>query len=338
MRQSSSHGLQHLIESKAAPFAFLVTAACVMTRGATMWSGGAFTIAGILGAVGLRWYNGVTGVGIAIGAELLTSVFGRQWLRAQAELHEAAGRPGLRKSERQALLDYHAFHARISLGFMVVGILASIAAAFLFLLQTTEASGLAIVGEAVIAATLVTVMTAFGVFYRDAPTADASEKAVDHARAIRSDVVGAAGRRLQDGTFTPQDVRLVARALPRAEREKFEAALLVDSPDDPMWNVAQLAEWLGWTDDTGRRRITRRLAKLTEAGMGIIRDDRRGYRIPQSAVVRCFSEDYIREHAKQRTLPRQSQPSGTLAAVPTSDTDPTPTGSGQPQEYTLAVS
>lgn len=319
MARSASHGLQHWLESRAAGPAFLIAAVCVMARGATFWSGGAFTVAGLLGAGGLRWFNGVTGIGIAVGAELLTSVFGRQWLRAEAEKHEAAGRSGLRRTERDALCAAYAFQARISKGFMGVGIAASTAAAFMFLATSTGAgNGWAILGELVIAAVLVVIMTGFGVFYQDRPDSDAGELATGQARGIRSRIVEAAGGRIAHGTFTAQDVRIVARALPRTEREKFEAALLTDSPDDPIWTVGQLAAWLGCDDSAGRRRITRRLSKLLDQGVGVVKDERTGYRIPQSVIAMYFSGEYLSAHkgAPPATLAGRSHQSGPLAATP----------------------
>lgn len=331
----SSHGLQHLLESKAAFPAFLIAAVCVMARGATFWSGGAFTVAGLLGPAGLRWFNGVTGVGIAVGAELLTSVFGRQWLRAEADKSDAAGRRGMRKSERDALCGYYAFHAFISKAFMIVGIVASTAAAFMFLLTSTGVRDWAILGELVIALVLVVIMTGFGVFYQDRPDADASDVQTGQARTLRAGAVAAAGERIQRGDYTPQDVRLVAGALPRAERDAFEAALITDSPDDPIWTTTQLAEWLGCDDAAGRRRLVRTLGRLKANGAGILKDERTGWKIPRSVVAMHFAGEYLKGHAARplavagRTPAGQSVALAALEFGPDADVNPTISRLGQ---------
>lgn len=294
----TSHGLQHWLESKAAGPAFLIAAASVVLRGAAFWSGGAINLAAILGHTGVAWFNGGTGIGIAVGSELLASVFGRQWRRMQAERVEAAGRRGLHKAERAALCAHYAAQETIAKRYMLLGVAASLVASAFFLVTTTGAHGPAqIAAEVVIAGVLVAVMTGFGVFYEDRPDADAAELAQGQARTMRARAVEAAAARVASGDYTPQDVRLSGSALPRAERDSYESALIVATPDDPMWSTAQLAEWLGCNDQAGRRSLQRKLVKLKESGAGVVKDDRTGYAIPRSVVAMHFADAYLASHA-----------------------------------------
>ena len=307
---AQSKGLQHFIEAKAAGPAFLIAATSTMLRGATFWSGGAFTVGGLLGPAGLRVFNGLTGFGIAVGAELLASIFGRQWLRYKSEIHEAEGRPGLRRAERAALVAEYTFRGRLSLAFMALGILASTAAGFMFLLSSTQTTTpAAAAGELLITIILVAILTAIGVFF-ETKADDAGEIATEQARALRSKITEAAGTRVARGDGTPQDIRLLAKALPRREQERFMAAMLPETPDDPLWSVADLADWLGMDTPSGRRQLHRRLVRLTERGASVTRDAKGAYRLPRSVAVSEFAGDFVQ-------LNRPGAAKRSLSSVPT---------------------
>lgn len=338
---SSSRGLQHWIESRAAGPVFAAAAVCVMGRSATFWSGGAFSVQHVMGTTGLQVFNGITGFGIAAGAELLTSVFGRQWLRYEAEQREARMRRDLHRDQRAELAALYAFHARIAKWLAAIGVLASTAAGFMFLATTTKATGAAVLGELLIAAILVIIMTGFGVFYQDRPDEDQQEQTTAHARSLRGRALDGAGERIQHGQYTAQDVQLVAGALPRGERDRFVAALLPDTPDDPRWTVKQIAEWLGgdWTDKAGQRRIQRRLAKLLDAGVGVVRDERKGYTVPQSVLAMHFAGDFLGSHRRQNgnSGPLATSGGSVGAATPTSQSQPPNSSEATPATVALTA-
>lgn len=306
-----SHGLQHFIESKAAGWAFLFAASATILRGVTFWSGGAFQVARVLGPAGLQAFQVVTGLGIAFGAELLASIFGRQWLRYLAEMREAEGRAGLRRGERAALVREYRFRAILSLVFACLGVGASFVAGFLFLLTTTGAHDpLAVAGEIVISLFLVAVMTGLGVFYDASETDDPEAEAEGHSRAARLTATQAAGERLRAGDFTAQDVRLVASAIrsPK-ERSRFLEAFgnvaATDPDDGPAWTVGQIAAWLGWDDDSGagRKRITRRLQAAAKQGVAIPRSRHGAWLPPQRLVVQLFAADFLERRPASQSAP-----------------------------------
>lgn len=348
-----SQGLQHFIESKAAGPAFAIAAACVILRGAVFWSGGAFSVAAVLGTRGVHIFDGLTGVGVATGAELLASIFGRQWLRYKSEAREAAGRGGLRRAERAALVAEYTFRARLSFVFALFGVTASTAAGFAFLHSASGASSLgANLGELAVTVALVSVLTALGTFYEARPD-DAGELATEHARALRARIVEAAGQRIARGDAAPQDIRLVAKALPRREQDRFISALLPESADDPAWSVADLADWLGADTPSGRRQLHRRLSRLAERGAAVTRDDRGSYRIPRSVAVAEFAGDFVKLNrpggsrrspssvpAGDTSAPatRQTYPPSPLAASHDSDAGTTTTDARQVPALVLASS
>lgn len=288
-----SRGLQDWVENRAASVAFLTAVVCVVLRGVQFWSGGALNLAQLLGAHGIAAFDIITGLGIALGSELLASIFGRQFLRSGAEAREASGRSGLKRAEREALVAEFRFRARLSLLFMVVGILASAGAGFSFLQATTKASGIGQdIAELAITGTLVLILTALGVFFQ--PPDRSAEMATEHAQTMRTRILEAAAGRITKGLHSPQDVRLLAGSLGKAEREKFLAALAPQATAlDPLWTTADLYLWLDIADNPSlKRQVTRRLSKLAETGL-ITKNEKGQYIFPRSLAAIEFSGDFV---------------------------------------------
>lgn len=361
MAKQASRGVQGFLEHRAEGPAFALAVLCMVARASQFYSGGALLLARVLGPAGMQVFNIGSGIGLAVGCELLGSIAGRAWQLNKAEALEVQGRKGLSRAERHSLAEHFAGRARLSFVFMAIGLGASVAAAFAFMwTETGSRLSWGTLGNIVVTVLLVAVVAYLGIF-KESRGEDASEIASAQAVSLRAGIVDAAGKRIAAGTHTSQDVRLVARALPRAERERFEAALLPESANDPHWNVREIAAWLGCDTGAGRRQIVRKLAKLAEHGAAILRDDTGAYRVPRSVVIASFADDFlaINGRERERSTPRASsraiaetEPGHTqLASLdasrqdsaphvlrPPSDTTPTRASTGRTPSDTLAES
>lgn len=311
MRQTK--GLASWLESKGAALAYGAAIVSVILRAAQAYSGGAINLRAMLGPVGFTVLDALTGIGIAIGAEMLASVAGRQWRMYGRERMDARGRRGISKGERQALVAHYASEARRSLFFMGLGIVASLYGTLAFFAGAAggelETLGQR-VGALAIASLMVSIITYFGVFH-EPRQADPRAEATERARAATMDVVTAAGERIKRGEGSISDVRLLARQLPKQEGERFLAALAPDTPDDPYWQVADIAAWLGTDTPAVRRQLTRRLAKLEDEGAAIIRNERGAYLILRSAAVLYWMDDFLRIQRGERVTPTAAVPTAT---------------------------
>lgn len=337
-------GVQAWLETQAEGPAFGLAVLCMVARAAQFYSGGALALARILGPGGMTVFNILSGVGLAAGCELLASIAGRAWQSALTEAREVQGRRGLTRQERAALASHFQSKARLSLVFMCIGLAASVAAAFSFMwTETGQHSVTGILGELIVTVLLVSVVAYLGIF-KESRGEDPADIASAQAYTIRAQVTDAAGRRIAAGTYSAQDVRIVARALPRAERERFESALTLDSALDPLWTARDIAVWLGCDTPAGRRQITRKLARLLDHGAGVLRDDTTGqYRVPRSIVFQHFADDFltINNPKSERRTPRsviaetasgQGPVSRPLAQAADSDSDRTATASGHAED------
>lgn len=295
-------GVQGFLEEKAEGPAFGLVAVCMMLRAVSFYSGNAHLLTNLLGPRGLAIFDDASGFGLTVGTELLMSIAGRQWQSNKREAREASARRGLNRQERAALVAHYQSKARLSLLFMLIGLGASVTAAFSFLWSATGITSIGgALSEILVSLLLVSVVFYLGVV-KESKGVDASELASAQAHSIRGNVVDAAGRRIAAGSYGPQDVRIVAQQLERTERDKFMGALLPETPDDPMWTAKDIATWLGTESATARKQIARKLRKLADAGQGVIMDDTTGkYRVPRSVVVMHFAGDYVEVNARTAT-------------------------------------
>lgn len=333
-----TRGVQGFLEEKAEVPAFALVALCMMARALQFYSGGAIVLAAALGARGVAVFNGFTGFGLAVGTELLMSIAGRQWQANAAEARDVAARRGLNKHERAAMAAHFQSKARWAFAFMIVGLCASITAAFSFLWTANGAnhSPTAAISEIAISLLLVSVVFYLGVI-KESRGDDPSEIATSRAFQLRAQVVEAAGARIASGTYTDQDVRIVKSALPRSERARFEQALVRDDASDAVWTASQIVAWLGCDDVAGRRRVQRKLARLAEQNAGVIKDeDTRQFRVPRSVVLRHFAEEFIASRTPV-TRARQSGPLNPVAAPSDNDSDTTATRARQPHDTPAVV-
>lgn len=310
-------GVQGFIEHGAEGPAFGLAAFCMIARAAQFYSGGAIALAHVLGPGGLAMFNAATGVGLAVGAELLGSIAGRQWQASASEARDALALRGLTRHEREARAAHFRARARLSLFFMCIGLGASVAAGFSFLWGASGNHTLGgALGELVVTLLLVSVVSYLGIF-KESRGEDPAELASAQAYGIRADIVRQSGARIAGGDYSAQDVHIVARSLPRAERERFEAALIRESVEDPLWSVRDIANWLGCDTPAGRKQITRKLSRLMERGAGVLREGDSGqYRVPRSVAALHFAEDFvsINRNGERRTpSARTSASAGTLA-------------------------
>ncbi len=304
-------GLQAFLESKAEGPAFLIVFVCMIARAAQFYSGGALQLVKVLGASGMALFNAATGVGLAIGCELLFAIAGRSWQANKADAREAMAKRGMSRAEKAAMRDYYLSRARIAGIFCVIGLAASLAAAFSFLWGVNGDHSIGAVLEELIVAGLLVTVVAFLAIFKESRGQNPTEEAQVHAYAGRTATVKEAGARVASGNYSSRDVRVIARQLPRQERDSFEAALLPDDADDPYWTVRDLLNWLGDDSGSAKRRVQRRLQKLYDTGAGVTRDEQTGYRILRSIVLRYFSDEFLASRAPARvsdpTVTRQRQ-------------------------------
>lgn len=325
-------GLQGFLEQRAEGPAFLIVFMCMIARASQFYSGGALSLRSLLGQGGMQVFDALTGVGLAVGCELLFAIAGRTWQANKRDARDAMARKGMSKAEKQALRDYYLSKARIAFLFMLIGLGASLAAAISFLWGASgDHSVGAAIGECVVALLLVAVVGFLAIF-KESSGGDPDAESQAIARSGRASIVGEAGKRIAAGNYTARDVRIVARQLPKAERDKFEAALMPEDADDPQWTARDILSWLADDSAATKRRIQRRLSKLYDSGAGAVRDDSTGqYRIPRSIVLQQFAEEFLNAHAPARvqaavknyagppSQPRQTPPAD--AQEPPSDSD-----------------
>lgn len=340
---SKRGGIQGFIEDRAEGPAFAAVAVGMVLRAVQFYSGGTIILSKFLGPVGMEWFGALTGLSTAVGAELLMSVAGRQWLHNKAEAREAQARRGVTKGEREAMIAHFNDKAKRALAFMCFGLVASLVAAFSFLFTTNgDHSPGAIIAECMVSGVLVAVAFYFGVMKESAPKADPSEIATEQAYAIRATVTAEAGKRIAGGTYSMQDVRIVKASLPAAEQGKFVEALARDT-GEPVWGTSDIARFLGSDDANTRRAIIRKLNRLLQAGTeGVTKDDKRGYQVARSVVFAEFGDELAALLAKsdtgthravrRATRPRQTDSAGTENQVAGQDHDATATRQGQAED------
>lgn len=311
-----SQGLQGFLETRAEGPTFTVVALCMIARAAQFYSGSALQLAQLLGRAGLQAFEILTGVGLAVGAELLFAIAGRNWQSHKREARDAMARRGVPRAEKIAQRDHYLDKSRVSFWFMLIGLGASLTAAFSFLFGANgDHTPGAILSDILVSLLLVAVVAYLAIFKETRGT-DPGEAAQEQARAARTSAIAEAGKRIASGVYAPRDVRVVARQLPRAERDKFEAALLPDDVNDPQWTKRDILAWLGDDSTQTRRRIERKLSRLYENGAGVLRDDAtKSYRIPRSIALRHFAEEFLAAHAPQSAR-EEVQPRTSPALTP----------------------
>lgn len=321
--------LQDWLETRGAVVAFVIAAVSMMLRGAEFYSGGAFNLAASLGPHGTTAFNILSGLGLAVGCELVGSIAGRDMLYNQAEALEVDEQRGLTKPQRAARKKAYEVQAKRAGVFMWLGFLFSFAAAVYYSVTTTHASGLAIGLEVIIAGALEAVLVYLGVFKQSHNNPAKEAEALGHD--LLRDVMITAAQRIRDGVaYSMQDVRLVARAIKdKREAERFEAAYMQGSPDEPIWTTRDIMTWLGDpTSEALRKRINRKLAGAMAHGGSVWKDSKTGaFQIAKGEAGRLFMDDYLSlARVALATKPGQTgsakpQAAATAAAAP--ETRPT---------------
>lgn len=321
--------LQDWLETRGAVVAFIIAAVSMMLRGAEFYSGGSFILSRALGPNGTTVFNILSGLGLGVGCELVGSIAGRDWLYNQAEALEVDEQRGLTKPQRAArkrAFDKAAGRAQV---FMWLGFAFSFAAAAYYSITTTGASGWAIGLELIIAGALEAVLVYLGVFKQSHSSPAKEAEALGHE--LLRDVMITAAERIRDGmSYSMQDVRLVARAIKdRREAERFEAAYMTGSPDEPIWTTRDVMTWLGDpTSEALRKRINRKLSGEMARGGPVWKDNKTGaFQLAKGDVGRIFMDDYLAlRQVALATKPGQStsaKPQAAAAAAANPGTDPT---------------
>lgn len=314
-------GLQAWLEQGAKGPAFAIVAVCMIMRAASAYSGGAFSLAHALGGVGSAIFDMLTGIGLAVGAELLASIAGRAARRHADEAAEAAMTPGLKKWERAARIEREQRRAAHNQVFSVLGLVASIYGAFWFLWNANpHHDWLSIAGEVATTAILVTIVYYLGVIAEDVPD-DPRQLAHEHTTRLQLRMLQDAGGRIAQGAASRQDVNVFAEHLPRAERSRFRAIMAQEAPHDPAWGSAQIVAWLAGTGaslEMVRKRVGRALRLAEERGQDVRRDERGAYQVPRSVALQLFASDFLELAGRADiagTIPRQRRATGPRPAV-----------------------
>lgn len=309
-RMRSHFSLQEWLDTEASKFAWALTVLSAVSRGASFYSGSATALTHLLGITGMRLFDGISGVGIAFGAEMLASIAGRAWQRNTASARAVMGAPNLKRQEREAERKGYEQKARIDFVGMCIGIFSTTSSSFLFLLASNaDHAPLTIINEVLVTVFLVSIMTYIGVF-NTTPRTDPSEQAQGQALEVRSATTEASGRRIASGVFSPDDVYVVASQLPKSERDRFVSALIRPEVDDPMWGTREMCDWLGVAalpseqdELAARRRLTRLLAKVAKEDVRIQKNAKGMYQVPRSLALVYLADLYIELHrASQRAM------------------------------------
>lgn len=292
--------LQEWLDTEASKYAWALLLVSIVGRGASFYSGGALSLPHLLGPRGMSIFDGITGVGIAFGCEMVSSIAGRAWQRNEQTANDAASLTNVKARERAAIEQRARSKARLDFRAMCLGILGSVFAAFMFLFTANGDHSIGtLLDEALVTSLLVGMMTYLGVF-NTTPRSDPAQIATAQALDIRSAVTDQAGRRIASGIYSPDDVYSVAGQLPKGDKEKFIAALVRPEPDDPMWGTREMADWLGLADlpteqdeAAARRRLVRLLAKVAKDDARIQKDAHGKYQVPRSLALTYLAELYI---------------------------------------------
>lgn len=307
-RMRPHFSLQEWLDTEASKYAWAVTFASAAARASSFYSGGALSLPKLLGAFGMAIFDGVSGVGLAFGAEMLSSIAGRAWQRNSRLAREALMQPNMRRIEREALRLQYQDRAKLDFAGMCLGIFGTICAAFMFMFTANpDHSIAALLNEALVTLLLVGITTYLGVF-NTTPRVDPAQTAAAQAMEIRGAVTDAAGRRIASGIYAPDDVYAVASQLPRGDKEQFVGALVRPDIDDPMWGTREMCDWLGLADlpseqdeQAARRRVTRLLAKVAKEDARIQKNDKGQYQVPRSLALVYLADLYLEfQRAKAR--------------------------------------
>lgn len=322
-RMRPHFSLQEWLDTEASKYAWALTIISVVSRGASFYSGSAAALTRLLGVLGMRIFDGVSGIGIAFGSEMLTSIAGRSWQRNSAAARMALGDANLKRAERASECARYQHQARIDFIGMCIGIFGTTVSSFMFMFTgSADHSFATVANEVMVTIMLVAVMVYLGVF-NTTPHADPAKIAQGQAMEIRSATTDAAGQRIASGVYSPDDVYAVAAQLPKSERDRFIAALVRPEPEDPMWGTREMADWLGLADlateqdeAAARRRLIRLLAKVAKDDARIQKNEKGQYQVPRSLALTYLAEFYIELHRAARrqpadwlaTLARRSEP------------------------------
>lgn len=325
--------LSEWLEGKGAAVAFVCAAVAMIARGALMYSGGSFNMAALFGAR-VVWFNIVFGLGLSVGCELSSSIAGRSWQAWSAEAQEAAEARGLTKAARAVRVRSFSRRALMMALWMLFFMLVSAAAAAFYAIVATGAHGLALAGEVTVAVVLVAVVNFLSVF--NIPVPQAGRELARTAHDIRMAIIASAGERIRRGDHSPQDVRIYAGALPRADGARFQSAFLTETADNPLWGSREVARLFGSeTDAAIRKMVSRRLKAIADAGGPVTKSATNAYQITRRDALEHFADELLSrlappDVAATLARPRERSHSGPLA--PDSDSDSRATGPAQPRD------
>jgi len=285
--------LQHIIETKLETPVFFIVTITMVIRAAQLFSGGTLVMSQVLGT----WYTPfqvITGIGLAIGSEMLMTIAGRAWRRCEGEAAELPGRPGISKVARQALINKEVKNGKYSQRVMFVGMGASIYAGISYLFTNSGhvvtfmslLKDAAFYTDIVVCVVVTTSVFYLGVLKEGRATSDA-EEALAEIDASMNEAVLSAIHRFKAGKQTPVDEKLIAEHLPPSKKNKFLRAVAKINKGK-VWTSKELRIRLGIGNDaTLIRKLNRRVNELARDPENCLEKgpDNKTWMIPYTIVM-----------------------------------------------------
>lgn len=258
----------------------------LVLRSATVFSGGILNLHALLGVFWFDAFQIVTGLGLALGSEMLMSLAGRSWRYWRKQETELAGTPGLSRIQRVSRVNEARANARISYWFMLIGAAASVGSGVWYLISNGGDAAL----DVAICIVITAVVLYLGVL-RETKRQDSAEAALADLDAGMDAALMTAVERFRENRHTEQDIRFITEHLPPHRQGRFRRAV-AKADGGRMWNAAQIREGLGvGADQTQVRAINRQINALAkEPQNGLAKDAAGRWLIPNAVVQDVWGE------------------------------------------------
>lgn len=308
-RKKKRRNLQYIIEHRLETPVFFIVSAMMILRAAEIYSGGRLIVSQLLGQY-YPIFEIVSGIGLAVGSEMLMTISGRSWKAWESEATETQARVGMSKIARTAYVNKAKQSATWSRRVMFVGMGASVFAGLAFLItnggQAVTTANLhdpgwwwSLVVDVVATAMITTTVFYLGVL-RETHAMSEAEEAIAELDEGMNQAVKAAIQRFRDGQQTPVDEKLIAEHLSPARKGKFLRAVAKVNKGK-MWTSGELRKRLGIGNDaTEIRRLNRKINDLSHDPDNALEKapDNKTWLIPVRVVWETWGEDIAARDAE----------------------------------------
>lgn len=316
-KRKKRRNLQYIIEHRLETPVFFIVSAMMILRAAEIYSGGRLIVSQLLGAY-YPVFEIVSGIGLAVGSEMLMTIAGRSWKAWESEATETQARVGMSKIARTAYVNKAKQSATWSRRVMFVGMFASIFAGLAFLItnggKAVTTANLhdpgwwwSLVVDGVATAMITTTVFYLGVL-RETHAMSEAEEAIAELDEGMNEAVKAAITRFRNGQQTPVDEKLIAEHLSPARKGKFLRAVAKVNKGK-MWTSGELRKRLGIGNDaTEIRRLNRKINDLSHDPDNALEKatDNKTWLIPVRVVWETWGDDISAKDAERLVLAKQS--------------------------------